>query len=254
MSVVGPAAGAYPGLFDVATLVRAESDLATLVNDQRASQGLVPLQVDPEAIAIAEQRAKTMASSDVMSHIGPDGSTVFDAIDAAGINWFGAGEVLVWNTYPTESESTEQAVTAWLDSVSHREIILSGDYNYVGFGAAVSPTTGIRYYAGVLLKVPDMTGGWARFRSASVQILSASRARVTVHWLGSDTRLQVLTAGLRDFEVQRRLVGGAWHSLGRTRLTSLATTLLRHRTYEFRIRARDNAGNLGVWSSAFVRT
>jgi hypothetical protein len=253
MAIVAPVA-AYPLLFDVATLVRAETDLASLVNDQRTTEGLVPLQLDPEAMAIAEERARTMAATDVMSHTDPGGRTVFDAIDAAGIRWFGAGEVLVWNTYATEPESTERAVTAWLASADHRQIILSGKYNYAGFGAAVSPTTGIRYYAGVLLRIPDTTGGWARFRSARVQILSAVKARVTVHWVGADTRLQALTAGLRDFEVQRRVVGGAWYSLGWTRLTSLSTTLLRHRTYEFRIRARDNAGNVGGWSSAFVRT
>jgi uncharacterized protein YkwD len=251
---VAPPAAAYPRAFDVATLVRAESDLATLVNDQRAGQRLVALRLDPEAKAIAQKRAETMAAMDTLSHIGPDGQTVFDAITAAGITSFGAGEVLARNTYPTEPESTRQAVSTWLASPSHRSIILSSDYNYAGFGAAVSSTTGNRYYAGVLLKAPDKTGGWTKAGAASVQVLDATKARVTVRWTGSDTRLQVLTAGLRDFEVQRRVAPGAWQSLGFRTGTSVTESLPRARTYEYRIRARDRAGNRGAWISISVRT
>jgi len=252
LSVAPLTVAAYPGPFDLATLVRAESDLATLVNAQRAGQGLVALQMDPQAMAIAEKRAEIIATMDALSHTGPDGHTVFDAINEAGITWMGAGEVLVWNNYPTEPESTLEAVSAWLGSPSHRSIILSSDYNYVGFGAAVS-TTGNRYYAGVLLKAPDKTGGWTKAGLVSVQALDAAKARVTVRWTGSDTRLQVLTAGLRDFEVQRRVVGGAWQSLGFRTVTSVTETLPRARTYEYRIRARDRAGNRGLWSLLTVR-
>lgn len=254
LSFAPPASATYPGPFDLATLARAETDLGTLINGQRTGQGLVALQLDPEAMAIAKKRAETMAAMDLLSHVGPDGLTVFDAINAAGITWMGAGEVLVWNNYATEPESTAQAVSAWLASPSHRSIILSSGYNYAGFGAAVSLATGNRYYAGVLLKSPDKTGGWTKAGSASVQVLDAMTARVTVRWTGSDTRLQVLTAGLRDFEVQRRVTGGTWRSLGFRTGTSVSESLPRTRTYDYRIRARDRAGNRGAWALVFVTT
>jgi uncharacterized protein YkwD len=254
LSFAPPALATYPGPFDFATLLRAEADLGTLVNGQRAGQGLVALQLDPEAMAIAKRRAETMAAMDVLSHVGPDGLTVFDAIDAAGITWMGAGEVLVWNNYATEPESTVQAVSAWLASPSHRSIILSSGYNYAGFGAAVSSATGNRYYAGVLLKAPDQTGGWAKAGPSSVLALDATKTQVTVRWTGSDTRLQVLTAGLRDFEVQRRVVGGTWRSLGLRTVTTVTEIVPRARTYEYRIRARDKAANLGAWTTISVTT
>ena len=249
-----PAVAASPGSFDLATLAQARTDLATLVNDERDGQGLVALRLDPEAMAIAEQRAETMAAMDVLSHTGPDGRTVFDAITAAGIPWFAAGEVLVWNNYPAEPESTGQAVSAWLDSPSHRSIILSSDYNYAGFGAAVSSKTGNRYYSGILLKRPDKTGGWTKAGPASLEVLDATSVRVTIRWTGSDTRLQVLTAGLRDFEVQRRVGAGSWRSLGLTTHTSLSVIVTRGRAHEFRVRLRDKAGNRGAWSSVSVTT
>jgi hypothetical protein len=176
----------------------------------------------------------------------------FDVIAAAGIPWFGAGDVLVWNSYPTEADSEAQAVAAWLGSPSHRSILLLADFNYAGFGAAVSPISGYRYYAGVLLKRTDRTGGWVKPGATSVRVLDATRAQVTVRWTGGDPVLQVLTAGLQDYEVQRRVVRGAWRSLGVRTGTSLTKTLPRAWTYEYRIRARDRAGNIGPWSLVTV--
>jgi len=64
---------------------------------------------------------------------------------------------------------------------------------------------------------------------------------------------QVLTAGLRDYQVQRRVVGGTWRSLGYRTGTSVTETLPRSRTYEYRIRARDRVGNRGAWVLVKVR-
>jgi hypothetical protein len=194
-----------------------------------------------------------MASMDALGHAGPDGTTTFDAIRASGMTWFGAGEVIAFNTAAGETDSTGQAVADWLASPIHASIVLSNDYNYVGFAAAVS-ATGNRYYAGVFLKLPDRTAGWARPGKASVAGVDASHARVTVRWTGRDTRLQVLTAGLRDFEVQRRLAGGSWQAFAITTHTSLSVTLARHRTWEFRVRSRDRAGHRSAWSALTVRT
>lgn len=252
-SKAGSASAAGLPAFDVLALAQARTDLVTLVNDQRAAHGLVALQVASKATALAASRAESMASMDTLSHTGPDGQTVFDAIRASGMTWYGAGEVIVRNTAPTEPESTAQAVAAWLASPVHQSIMLSSDYNYVGFGAAVS-AAGSRYYAGVFLKLPDLTAGWARIGRISATPLDATKSRVTVRWTGGDTRLQVLTAGLRDFEVQRRLAGGTWQSAGTTAHSILSVTLPRGKTYEFRVRSRDQAGHRSAWSSASVRT
>ncbi len=252
VSLAGPAVAALP-LFDLTTLVHAETTLGQLVNGERTAQGLVELQLDPDAMAIARRRAETMAATDLLSHENPDGSNVFDAINAAGIPWFGAGEVIGWNNYPAAPDSTAQAVLAWLGSPPHRAILLSGDYNYAGFGAAVSPISGNRYYAGVVLKRTDRTAAWAKALTTSARAIDPTHARVTVRWTGGDPQLQVLTAGLRDYEVQRRVAGGAWRSLGFRTGTSVTETLPRARTYEYRIRARDRAGNRSPWALVTVK-
>jgi uncharacterized protein YkwD len=229
-----------------AILAKSGVDLVTLTNRQRAGLGLIALRIDPDLMQIARDRAEVMAANDVMSHTEPNGQKVFDRLDAAGITWYGAGEIIAWNNYPTEALSVAESIHAWMLSPSHHDIMVSTGYNYVGFGAAVS-ATGLRYYAGVFVAEPDETGAWAHFGAVSRHSVSGNRVRVTIRWSGADTRLQVLTAGLRYFEVQRRRIGGTWTSWGVTTATSRTITWSRAYDHQVRVRARDNAGNWGAW-------
>jgi uncharacterized protein YkwD len=226
-------------------MLKAGADLATLTNDQRTKAGLVILRVDPALATIARDRADVMAATDRMSHTEPDGANVFDRIDEAGLAWYGAGEIIAWNAYP-EKYSTAEAIRAWMASPGHHAIMVSTGYNYVGFGAAIS-SSGKRYYAGVFAKRPDHTGPWARFGSVAMTTVDATHKRVTVHWTGADTKLQVLTSGFYRFDIQYRSGGGAWTHWATTGIPSRTITLVRGVAYQFRLRSRDNAGNLGPW-------
>ncbi len=90
-----------------AVLAQAELDLVTLTNSKRAARGLVALRIDPDLMAIARDRAEVMAANDVMSHTEPNGQKVFDRIRAAGLTWYGAGEIIAWNNYPMEYSPAE---------------------------------------------------------------------------------------------------------------------------------------------------
>ena len=228
-----------------AVLAQAGRDLVTLANRQRAARGLVALRMDPDVMAIARDRAEVMAANDQMSHTEPNGQKVFDRLSDGGLTWYGAGEIIAWNHYPTEY-STAEAIRAWMASPGHRAIIVSTGYNYVGFGAAVS-ASGKRYYAGVFVKEPDETVPWARPGTISKRSIDARHVRVTVRWTGGDTRLQVLTSGLRYFQVHWRAVGGEWHSWGTTTATARSVTFMRGVDYQVRVRSRDRAGNWGTW-------
>ena len=233
---------------DDAARIQDGFDLVTLTNRKRIAVGLVALRVDPALMDIARDRAKVMAANDVMSHTEPDGRKVWDRINDAGLTWYGGGEIIAWNNYPAEY-STAEAIRAWMASPGHHAIMVSTGYNYVGFGAAIS-ASGKRYYAGVFVKEPDHTGAWSRFRTTSSRRVDAIHRRVTIRWSGADTRLQVLTAGLRHFQVQRRRVGGEWRSSwGTTTATSRTVKWTHGRHYEVRVRARDKAGNWGTWKT-----
>ncbi len=83
-------------------------------------------------------------------------------------------------------------------------------------------------------------------------LASGRRVRlVTWSWSGDDILLAALTAGLRSFEIQRRVDGGAWISIWTsTGRRSWSTYVPAGHRISVRVRARDNAGNVGSWSSA----
>ncbi|MET1232315.1 MAG: fibronectin type III domain-containing protein, partial [Candidatus Limnocylindrales bacterium] len=110
-------------------------------------------------------------------------------------------------------------------------------------------------------KGPDRTGARARFRTSSnasadtVSIASGGYRRMTIKWKGADVRLQVLTAGLASFRVQKRRPGVSdWVTIFyATTKTEMTRRLRKGVLYEFRVRARDKKGNLGSWRSIYIR-
>lgn len=234
-------------------IAAAERQALTLTNRRRTDRGLVMLRHDARLAELARERARYMAETGEFSHTQSGGTDVFDMIVSSQIAWYGAGEIIAWNTAADLDYSADFAVKGWMGSPSHKAILLSSGYNYVGFGLAISPTTGKRYWAGIYLKGPDRTGSWARIRSWSKVNLDRRYARVTVSWTGRDNPLQVLTSGLRYFQVQRRRAGGAWNDYGATTRTSLAMRWQRGATYEFRVRSRDRAGNWSGWKAIVIR-
>ena len=257
--VVGLAAPAAHAASDATSvsadaIASAEKLALTLTNKRRASAGLVNLRADGRLFELARERAQYMADTEEFSHTQSDGTTVFDLIGANDIAWYGAGEIIAWNTASLLDYSAEYAVSGWMGSPSHRAIVMSKDYNYVGFGLAISPSSGKRYWAGVYLKGPDRTGAIANIIKVSKSSYTSTRVKVTIDWSGKDARLQVLTSGLRYYQAQRRIAGGEWASYDPTTTSIIARNWTRGQTYEFRVRARDRAGNWGAWDQVTIRT
>ena len=229
----------------------AEKEALALTNQRRAKAGLVPLVWDSRIAALARERAEYMARSGNFSHTQSGGTDVFDLIADSGIRWYGAGEIIAWNTAASLDYSAAFAVQGWMNSSSHRAILMSKDYNYVGFGLAVAED-GKRYWAGVYLKGPDRTGAWSKFRTAANRTVDSAKSKVYFSWAGADTRMQVLTSGLRLYETARRVDGGPWASYGTTTDTSVTRYWWKGHTWDFRVRARDRAGNWGAWKVVTV--
>ena len=251
-----------PPPFDQATLATARADLVTQINGRRASAGVAALPADPTLMAIAQARAEVMARTDILSHTEPDGTTPVARLAAAGVTWSAQGEIIAWNNHPTEPVSVQQAVMIWLMSPGHYEIMMSGSYDQFGVGAADS-ATGKHYYAGLFIagpgtststSRPDSTRPWVRVSTPTRTIVDRYHARVHVSWSGGDVRVQGETfSGLRYYEVQRRMLGRAWGSLGTTIATARSITWARGHVYEIRVRSRDRAGNWSAWRTVSIR-
>ena len=115
------------------------------LNQQRAARNLSPLVADERLTEVARRRAADMVQRNYFSHYTPDGETVFTMMDAAGIDYYYAGENLARNTAP-EDLAVSVAMEKFMESPSHRENMLNPKYRDVGIGE-VSASNGWKVFA-----------------------------------------------------------------------------------------------------------
>lgn len=242
-----------PPAVDGVIISAAESAMVSALNADRAAVGLVAVRVDPRLMAIARARSDDMVAKDYFSHVQPDGRNVFDILTAQHITWYNAGEIIAWNNYPMDV-TVSTANRQWMGSPGHYAIVTSTDYNYVGVGLSLDPATGKKVWTAVYLKGPDRTAALATAYTPRVSPGATAATRtVKIAWTGRDPRLQVLTSGLRSYAMQRRLDDGAWTTvLSSTTLRASYLTLYVGHLYQFRVSARDRAGNQGAWVTRTV--
>ena len=248
-----PSAAATEPMPDAARVSAEESAMVAALNADRAAAGLVAVRTDGRLMAIARARSADMVANGYFSHTQPDGRNVFDILTAQRITWYKAGEIIAWNNYAMDV-TTSTANRQWVASPGHYAIVVSPDFNYVGVGFAVEGATGKKFWTAVFMKGPDRTGARATVARPTLTSGSAStNRRARLSWGGADVRLQVLTAGLQSFTVQRRVDRASWVTVWRstTLKAGTFTVTLRH-LYEFRVAAIDRKGNRGAWVTTVV--
>jgi uncharacterized protein YkwD len=229
----------------------AEAIMLKKLNYERTRRGLVALRLDTRIAAIARDRSEYQARTGDADHT-QGSKKVFDFIQEAGITWYAAGEIIAQNRYyPSIEDSAAAAIRGWLGSSTHRSIMLSKGYNYIGFGYAMNPDNQRRYWTGVFLKGPDRTSPVAAIEGISKKT-SGSYVAVTMRWSGADRRLQVLTSGFRYFQIQRRSIGGSWVTWPVTTGTYKTIRWRPGSDKEIRVRSRDRAGNWSKWDYALI--
>lgn len=110
------------------------SSLLAFTNDYRAQYQVDALTIDPQLAAAAQAKAEDMAKNNYWSHTSPAGQTPWSFIAASGYNYQVAGENLAYGF-----TGAQQVVIGWMNSPEHRNNILDGTYQNVGFGVASSP-------------------------------------------------------------------------------------------------------------------
>ena len=117
-----------PSGFDEATQVRPGS---TRSLDQSPARGLGLSLSGPTDLGDRSDRAQVMAANDVMSHRAqrPEG---LRPARRCGHPFATAGEIIA-EQLPDGALSVAESIHAWLNSPSHRAIMLSTGYNYVGW-------------------------------------------------------------------------------------------------------------------------
>ncbi len=98
-----------------------------LTNDERARRGLQRVNANAFLTSAAHAKANDMFDKQYWDHFGPDGESPWQFIKASGYSYIYAGENLGKGF--TTSEGVHQA---WMASPTHKENIISPNYNDIG--------------------------------------------------------------------------------------------------------------------------
>jgi hypothetical protein len=115
----------------------ATQDLLNLTNEERQKEGLPLLVMNTQLTQAAQLKAKDMFAKDYWAHNSPNGTMPWDFIKQAGYDYQYAGENLA-RGFTTSND----VVTAWMNSPEHRENMLSPNYHDVGFALQEGSLTG----------------------------------------------------------------------------------------------------------------
>jgi len=102
-----------------------------LTNQTRSDVSLGSLARNETLDRAAQLKAENMAKNSYFAHYAPDGTTPWYWFDVAGYNYIHAGENLA--VHFTDSD---EVVDAWMNSPTHRDNILNGNYTEIGVGTA----------------------------------------------------------------------------------------------------------------------
>lgn len=112
-------------------LARAEAEVITLTNAERARAGLRPLAADPHLHSAARAHCADMAARAFYSHTSPEGGQPWDRAAAAGSTRRSIGENIACG-----QRSPAEVVDGWMNSPGHRANILKPQFTHIGAGFA----------------------------------------------------------------------------------------------------------------------
>ncbi|OGC45178.1 hypothetical protein A2V49_00110 [candidate division WWE3 bacterium RBG_19FT_COMBO_34_6] len=116
-----------PGILGYASNIRIE-ELLRYTNEERAKHGLKSLKLNGVLSSAAENKANDMFKIGYWSHVSPTGTKPWDFILGEGYDYVYAGENLAKNF-----SNSKDVVQAWYESPSHKENLLSANYDDIGF-------------------------------------------------------------------------------------------------------------------------
>jgi uncharacterized protein YkwD len=118
-----------------------ETEVLTLVNQERQINNLHPLQWDNRLHASALGHSQDMAQQNYFSHTSLDGRSAGTRISQAGYSWNTYGENIAAG-YTTP----EAVVAGWMNSSGHRANILRSSFCDIGVGYAYSASSSYGRY------------------------------------------------------------------------------------------------------------
>ena len=117
-------------------LTEDERDFLNLINANRENNGLPKLEIDKELQNVARLKAKDIVDNNYFAHVSPIYGDINAMLSDFKINYKTVGENIAGNN------NLVGAVEAWMNSESHKENLLSNNYNYTGVAVVESELYG----------------------------------------------------------------------------------------------------------------
>lgn len=99
----------------------------SLINNERQSKGLSPLQSNSQLENSASKKAQDLLAKNYWSHTSPDGLEFWNFFESSGYNYLAAGENLAKGYFDAQS-----LTSGWMQSEGHRNNILNPSYREIG--------------------------------------------------------------------------------------------------------------------------
>lgn len=114
------------------SLTEDENYLLDLINKERNKHNLNELKIDKELQNIARLKAEDLVKNNYFSHTSQTYGSPFDMLKTYNISYKTASENIAGNP------DLDNALQTWLNSESHKNNILSNNYNYTGLAVVDS--------------------------------------------------------------------------------------------------------------------
>lgn len=108
--------------------VESERQMVVMVNEERAKEGIKPLELDLRLVEVGRAHSKDMFERGYFSHFSPEGEDVGDRLNESGVYYTFAGENLAL------APNVNRAHSGLMDSPGHRRNILDPAFARVGIG------------------------------------------------------------------------------------------------------------------------
>lgn len=144
-----------PDLLGFATDIHVDK-LVEYTNKKRIEAGVAPVILNPLLSQAAAGKAQDMFGNDYWAHNSPQGKTPWDFINGSGYVYTVAGENLAKNF-----NDSQEVIEAWMNSPSHKENLLRGQYEDIGFAVVNGRLNGeettlvVQMFGKQLVKAPN---------------------------------------------------------------------------------------------------
>lgn len=136
VALIGALSFSFPNVAEFSTITT--NRIVELTNKERQAQNLPSLKHSSVLDTSAFKKAKDMLEHNYFAHTSPDKVKPWQWFKEVGYNYTFAGENLAMNFI-----EAEDAMSAWMDSPTHRDNILSKNYIEIGIAVVVGEIDGV---------------------------------------------------------------------------------------------------------------